>query len=116
MNKINNEPDFVGAGTSGAATHGAFVARQPLRIRFWRSLGFGWHEREMVDYRMMEDPRYQPGAITLDTHVHFDFLDRLRILLSGHVVVIGVLKGDVLPKQHEARSETCVLWPGHANT
>lgn len=60
------------------ATHGALEAKPTLAQRAARFFGFRYH--------LGEDPKgvdaYQ-GRMVTETRMNFDFLDRLRLLVSG---------------------------------
>lgn len=95
-------------------THGAFVARQSLSSRFWRALGFGMTGgMEMADWRCDEsDKKFAPGAIMTDTVIVVDFMDRLRLLISGKARVEVSTKTDVMVNRTQSRSRFGVLAPG----
>lgn len=109
MNRIKDEPD----GPIGAHG-GAFCARETLRSRMWRWMGFCWpYDPALSDWRNMEPPQdgYAPGAFITETHITISFGDRLRILLTGHVAVEVSTKADVIPKRLTSRSRVAVLPP-----
>lgn len=108
MNQIKDEPDFVGAHG------GAFCARETLRSRMWRFFGFCWKpDDDLYDWRNMDPPQegFAPGAMTTITHIHITFIDRLRVLLTGHVAVEIFTKADTIPAKLLSRSRVAVLPP-----
>jgi hypothetical protein len=58
----------------------------------WNRLGFG---RAHAYFEDDEIPGYAESALITETHVHLDFLDRLRVLITGHVHVYVRTKTDV---------------------
>lgn len=77
---VDGEPmtQIAGDDMQGFAT----MYRPPLRVRFWRKLGF----RSRVP-NMPEDAETMPGWAMTTVHLHLGFGDRLRFLLSGWALV-----------------------------
>lgn len=107
MDRIKNEPDgFIGGG--------AYCAKQSLRSRIWRALGFGMNNSmDMTDWRCEEEPGFAPGALVTDTVVHLDFLDRLRVLVGGRLRIEVSTKTDVLVKKSKSMSAVGVMPPSY---
>lgn len=72
---------------------GYAVRRQSVAERIYRAMGFGMKARWSPDDEAF--PTYAVGAIITETRIHFDWRDRLRILLTGDVHVSTVSKTDV---------------------
>lgn len=90
----------------------ATCAKESLSSRIWRTLGFGMNSRmDMVDWRCEEEPDFAPGALITDTVAHLDFLDRLRVLVSGRVRVEVSTKTDVLVKKSKSMAAVGVMPP-----
>ncbi len=84
-------------------TGGAFYARQPLLDRIWSRLGFG---HAYAAHPEDEDhPEFSEGHIVTDTISVLDWFDRLRVLVSGKVMVQTVTKTDVVVSR--SRSWAC---------
>lgn len=90
------------------ATNGAYVAGQSLSNRIWRNLGyFGSFNEAAFDWRQ-EVPK-DGDLLTTVTTVRFSFLDRLRLLVSGHCEVSVYTKTLVPIGKTETMSEVRVL-------
>jgi hypothetical protein len=76
--------------------------------RLARALGFGMPA--VPDDR--DEPQFAPGRIITQTHACFDWKDRLRVLVSGHVVVIVSTKTNVPVATAVSTSGIGVLAPG----
>ena len=62
-------------------TQNCYMEYKPtLRERFWRKMGFRFHLRELEP----NDESWQ-GWMQSRSGIHFDWRDRLRILVSGHL-------------------------------
>lgn len=59
--------------------------------RFWQFLGFGYPHVA----RPEDDPEFAEGWITTGVTTHFDWRDRVRILVSGKVRTKILIKTDV---------------------
>lgn len=105
MNKIKQEPAVpIGAG-------GAFYARQPLRDRIAQSLGFGRCSSPRFDEIADDDPNWAAARLRVSTIVNLDWLDRLRLLIGGRLLVEASVKTDVIVRRSMARSNVGVLSP-----
>ena len=90
---------------------GAEAARAALRLRerIWLALGFGacsnpnpWPD---------EMPGFAPAYVTVNTIAVLDWRDRLRVLLSGKLMVAASVKTDVMVGKAETASHVSVLPP-----
>lgn len=108
MDRIKDEPDcFIGAGV-------AMCAKPTLRQRFCWLLGLHKkRDEELFDWRNMEPPEegFVQSCLHTETHCILDWKDRLRVLLTGHVVVDVWTKTNVLVSRSKSRSEIAVLPP-----
>ena len=78
------------------------------RQRFWRSLGFAL----APSVPQVEDRRgYAPGSATIITTTRLDWGDRLRVLMSGHLVTGSAIQTDVEIRGAHTTSKTVVLPP-----
>ena len=68
---------------------------------------------DMTDWRCEEEPGFAPGALITDTVAHLDFLDRLRVLVSGKVRIEVSTKTDVLVKKSKSMSAVGVMPPSY---
>lgn len=106
MNRIKDEPDgFIGAGV-------AMAAKPTLRQRIIWALGLHRkYDEDLFNWRNMEPPEegFVPSCLHTETHCVLDWKDRLRVLLTGHVVVDVWTKTDVAIKRSKSRSEVAVL-------
>lgn len=108
MSRIKNEPAVpISAG-------GAYCAKPTIRTRICWALGL--HEKyddELFEWRYM-DPQ-EPGFVTsclhTETHCILDWKDRLRVLLTGHILVDVWTKTDVAIGRSKSRSAIAVLPP-----
>lgn len=107
MNKIKNEPDvIIGAG--------AYCAKPTLRQRICWLLGLHRkHDETLFEWRTMDPPEkgFAPSCLHTETHCVLDWRDRLRVLLTGHVLVDVWTKTDVEVKKSYSRSQIAVLPP-----
>ena len=94
----------IGAG-------GAFYARPPLRERIVRSLGFGRCSSPRFDEISDDDPNWAAATLQVSTIVNLDWLDRLRLLIGGRLLVEASVKTDVIVRHSMARSNVGVLSP-----
>lgn len=82
------------------------------RPTFWQRLGFGHTSGpDMDDLEALDDHCWAPGWTT-ECRIHFDWLDRLRILISGKVLLVTRTKTSSLVGQTISRSKTSILPPG----
>lgn len=79
----------------------------PEKETLWQRLGFG--EPYMPWTNTL--PGFDDKRTALTTVMHFGFKDRLRILLTGHVMTKTSMQGDVLPSKMECTTRTGVLPP-----
>lgn len=71
------------------ATEGAFYHKPTMRQRFWRAAGFSYH--------LGEDPEgieALSGWMRTDLHLHFGWVDRLRLLLTGKLFIASTVHTD----------------------
>jgi hypothetical protein len=77
--------------------------------KFWRALGFELcGQVPTVDKR----PGYDPASIRQISTVRFSKADRLRILLSGHIVIVTAIQTDVEVWRAVSTSRVSVMAPG----
>ncbi len=80
-----------------------------LKQRIIRRLGFGYPGRP--DMEDLEDaPNLAPGYLTQTVEIHFNWRDRLRLLISGIAVVEISTKTDKPIDVAIARSKVGVIW------
>lgn len=81
----------------------------------WERLGFRHrHDEEIFQWRMQEpqEEGFCDGYMISDAHAHLDWLDRLRVLISGHCAIKVYTKTDIMPNRLQSRSVFSVLPPG----
>lgn len=109
MNLIKHEPEvYIGGG--------AYCAGPTFGQRVAWALGFcRKRDDDLFDWRMMEPPEegFTPSCLHTETHCVLDWKDRLRVLVTGHIVVDVWTKTDVLVKRSKSRSQIAVLLPIH---
>lgn len=88
----------------------AYYAPEPFRVRFWRRLGFHWGHVPYQDDS--EEEGWAPDSLIVETGVHLDWLDRIRVLISGNLHVGQRVKTDVSIGRSRAVSRVGVLPPG----
>jgi hypothetical protein len=76
----------------------------------WDKLGFGQSYPDASD--LEEDPRFAPGALLTVTKTQLDWPDRLRVLVSGRIVVRARTVTDVPVKVAITRSTFSICRPG----
>lgn len=79
---------------------------------FWRWLGFG-HPYVRVPAELEEAEGWSPGCSVQDVAVYVDWLDRLRVLVSGKVMVQVSTQMDVMPGRMRSWSDFRVLPPSY---
>ncbi|MEQ9131088.1 MAG: hypothetical protein RJQ08_13730 [Salinisphaeraceae bacterium] len=92
------------------------VRRQPTdaddkrtwRQRFWAWLGFG--PCEPPGFR--PDPAYSAVHLVTEARVRLDWRDRLRVLVSGRLLMVTTTKTQPRVKRTESASSVGVLPPG----
>ena len=82
--------------------------RAPTRTeRFWRKLGF--------HYNLGEEPVGPPleGWMCNESYLHFDFVTRLRLLLTGRLLIRTMYEFDApSPRTIRTRLDWMIYWPG----
>lgn len=99
---------------SDAANGGAFYAPESMRFIIWRKLGFRHRfNEELFDWRNQEPPEegFVIGAISTNVEIRVSFMDRLRLLVSGHANLSVYTKTNVMVDRAASRSEFAVLPP-----
>lgn len=84
------------------------VEKRTVGQRLARALGFGMPAVPEDD----EEPQFAPGRIVTETHALLDWKYRLRVIVSGHVVVIVSTKTNVPVATAFSTSDVGVLAPG----
>lgn len=90
------------------ASVGCFTYVPSWRVRFWRSLGFHVHLGE-------EPPNTEPlaGWMQNNSQFHFDWADRLRLLLTGRLMVTTAFDFDTpSPTVIRTRMDWSIIPPG----
>jgi len=92
-----------------------FLQENALKPSIWHRLGFcrPWDE-DLFEWRNAEPGQedwWVEGTITTNTVVHVDWLDRLRILISGKCRVESFTRTSVTVAHAETRSIFSVLPP-----
>lgn len=93
---------------------GVFYAPESMRSKVWRWLGFRYRfDEDLFEWRNKEPPEegLVVGCLTTDVHVRVSFLDRVRILISGHVKLSVYTKTNVAVDRAVSRSSFAVLPP-----
>ena len=99
--------------TSGGGAY-YVVEKETIRSIVWRKLGFRHRfDEELFDWRNKEPPEegFVVGAITTNVTIRVSFLDRLRLLVSGHAELSVYTKTNVEIDRAVSRSEFAVLPP-----
>jgi hypothetical protein len=96
---------------SDTANCGGYVQYRPsLRERFWRKLGFRYH---LGDERPPDEIAAPAGWMQNKSVFHFDWADRLRLLLTGRLVVTTTYDLDVpSPNKIRTRMDWQIKAPG----
>ena len=80
----------------------------------WYRFGFHYHEDDLFEWRN-EEPKpgdwWTVGAVTTRVKIHFSFLDRLRLLISGTAEVTSYTRTNVTVDKAVTRSAVAVLPP-----
>ncbi|MER9622682.1 hypothetical protein NKI98_14785 [Mesorhizobium sp. M0222] len=87
--------------------HGYQVYKPTAKERFWNALGFGLASVPRPD----DDPAFAEGWAVTTIVTHFDWRDRLRIVISGKVQTKVSLKTDVPVARAKTYAETRVMPP-----
>lgn len=96
------------------STHGASISKRTIADRIWRFLGYGFRNDEnLLEWRLQHPPPdgFALGVFHTEMHVRLDWRDRLRVLLSGHLVLDAYSKTDVTVNKAMTLSEVSVLRP-----
>jgi hypothetical protein len=83
------------------------------RPTLWNRLGFGACAAHVPDH-VDEAPEWAPGALSTETRIVLDWRDRLRVLLSGRMMVSLKTKTDVPVRRALSVSSVSVLPPSFA--
>lgn len=87
--------------------------KSTLSRRFWRWLGFRTRPSlPLADDTTFPDGFWAPGWFIIDVCCDLDWRDRLRLLISGRLMVHSALKTDVAITRSQATSAISVLPPG----
>lgn len=92
----------------------AYYRRPTLMQRVWQTLGFGYRPDEDIYRWRTMDPQehgFANACMHTETHVVLDWKDRLRVLLSGHLVVDVWTKTNIAIAHSISRSQIAVLPP-----
>ena len=84
------------------------VAKDPWLSKIWRHLGF---RRAWVRRSSEAEGGFAEGYIIVGSVMHFDWKDRLRILISGRVQIEHAIKTDVAVLRSLAETDVAVLPP-----
>lgn len=90
---------------------GAFYARQPIHIRVAQHLGFGRCAPDRFDDISDDDLNWATGRFETETFIRVDILDRLRLLVSGKMMVVVSSKTSVSVQKAISRSNVAILSP-----
>lgn len=94
------------------AQHGAAMTSKPS---VWYRLGFRYRfDEDLFEWRNKEPPDegFAVGAIGIRIGVHVSFVDRLRLLISGHAELTAYVKTNVTVDRAKTRSQFAILPPG----
>lgn len=78
----------------------------------WERLGFGYAHVPRLDEDFISSEGFHPGYVIVGNRIKLDWIDRLRVLLSGGVDVETCLLTEVAPGKTLATSAIKVLPPG----
>lgn len=87
---------------------GMQAAKMTRWERLWKRLGFG----RCKAYWPEDIEGYAPAWLGCDVYATFDWKDRLRILISGRVMVSCAIKTDVGVTKSQVRTSISVMRPG----
>lgn len=97
---------------AGQATTNRRAFASAFKPTIWHRLGFRRHfDEALFDWRNDPMEGFAEGAVTTNINVHVSFMDRLRILFSGHVEIAAYTKTNVNVDRAVTRSEFAVLPP-----
>ena len=84
------------------------VVKDPWLSKIWRRLGF---RRAWVRRSSKAEGGFAEGYIVVESVTHFDWKDRLRILVSGRVQIEHAIKTDVAVMRSLVETDVAVLPP-----
>lgn len=85
---------------------------QASRPTLWYRLGFHFpHDEKLFDWRNAEVSGFVPSAMNTEVHVYLGWLDRIKLLITGHAAINIYTRTDVLVNKCESRSQFAVLGP-----
>ncbi len=96
--------------TEDTATHGVYYHEPTWRERFWPRLGFHHAHAPRPDEDELKDG-WAESWFVVETYVTLDWLDRLRVLVSGKLHVDHAIKTDVPIGRSQAVSAIGILPP-----
>ena len=105
------------SGTKGAVLMLVQSGYQEPPFSLWRWLGFGEAHVSgpMTDEEEAESEAkgFTAGALVTVAYTRFDWGDRLRVLVSGKVMLYTRTETDVIVRKSRSRSSASVLPPNH---
>ncbi len=84
---------------------------QEFKPTFWQKLSFKLFPARRIDRPPEEESGYTTGYMMTDATIVMDWIDRLRVLVSGKVMVETYTKTDVLVVKAYSKSVAYVLPP-----
>lgn len=94
-----------------AAEGRVFFARETFRERLSRAFGYH-HGHALRPGHEEEADGWAPSWFIVETWVHLDWVDRLRLLVSGNLHVEQAIKTDVPINRSRSTSGVGILAPG----
>lgn len=79
-------------------------------MTMWQRLGFGVRTAPRFD---RQEEGFSPGYMMVTVDVHLSWRNRLRVLVSGHVLFTTASLTDVLVAKAKSKSVFSVLPPGY---
>lgn len=76
----------------------------------WRRLGFGIRTAPRFD---RQEEGFSPGYMLVTVEVHLSWCERLRVFVSGHVLLATASLTDVTVAKAKSKSVFSVLPPGY---
>lgn len=101
-----NAPAVIPEIISGGCYYS--VSKESWLAKFWRRLGF---RRPHVERPCESIAGLAEGCLIVSTVTHFDWKDRLRILVSGNVAIENVVQTDVTVLRSYSYAASGVLPP-----
>ena len=92
-------------------SHGAYYKPPTFWEKFWPRLGFHHAHAPRPDEDELKDNGWAPSWFMVETYVHLDWVDRLRLLISGKLHVEQSVKTDVVISKSSATSGFGILPP-----